>query len=116
MFHVGALTPLAVNVYRGATSVVMRAFDPVRAWELIEREKISTGLMVPAMLNFMLQVGDFNERYDYSSLRWIMTGAAPVPSASPAPGAPTIKSSIPSPLTSPAEATALPAVAPVSVP
>jgi O-succinylbenzoate-CoA ligase len=81
MFHVGALTPLAVNVYRGATSVVMRAFDPVRAWELIEREKISTGLMVPAMLNFMLQVGDFNERYDYSSLRWIMTGAAPVPVA-----------------------------------
>jgi len=80
MFHVGALTPLAVNVYRGATSVVMRSFDPVRAWELIEGEKINIGLMVPAMLNFMLQVGDF-ERYDYSSLRWIMTGAAPVPVA-----------------------------------
>ena len=56
MFHVGALTPLAVNVYRGATSVVMRSFDPVLAWQLIEREKITTGLMVPAMLNFMLQV------------------------------------------------------------
>jgi acyl-CoA synthetase (AMP-forming)/AMP-acid ligase II len=81
MFHVGALTPLAVNVYRGATSVVMRTFDPVRAWELIEREKITTGLMVPAMLNFMLQVGEFDKRYDYSSLRWIMTGAAPVPVA-----------------------------------
>jgi len=81
MFHVGALTPLAVNVYRGATSVVMRAFDPVLAWELIEREKVNTGLMVPAMLNFMLQVGDFDKRYDYSSLRWIMTGAAPVPVA-----------------------------------
>ncbi len=81
MFHVGALTPLAVNVYRGATSVVMRSFDPVLAWELIEREKINTGLMVPAMLNSMLQVGDFDERYDYSSLRWIMTGAAPVPVA-----------------------------------
>ena len=81
MFHVGALTPLAVNVYRGATSVVMRAFDPVLAWELIEREKVNTGLMVPAMLNFMLQVGEFEKRYDYSSLRWIMTGAAPVPVA-----------------------------------
>ena len=31
MFHVGALTPLAVNVYMGATSVVMRSFDPVAA-------------------------------------------------------------------------------------
>ncbi len=81
MFHVGALTPLAVNVYAGATSVVMRAFDPTLAWELIEREKITTGLAVPAMLNFMVQVGDYQSRFDFSSLRWIMTGAAPVPVA-----------------------------------
>jgi acyl-CoA synthetase (AMP-forming)/AMP-acid ligase II len=81
MFHVGALTPLAVNVYAGATSVVMRAFEPTLAWELIEREKITTGLAVPAMLNFMVQVGEFKERFDFSTLRWIMTGAAPVPVA-----------------------------------
>lgn len=81
MFHVGALTPLAVNVYCGATSVVMRAFEPTLAWELIEREKITTGLAVPAMLNFMVQVGDYQNRFDFSSLRWIMTGAAPVPVA-----------------------------------
>jgi len=80
MFHVGALTPLAVNVYKGATSVVMRAFDPTLAWQLIEREKITTGLMVPAMLNFMLQSGG-HERFDYATVRWIMTGAAPVPVA-----------------------------------
>ncbi|MEZ5557301.1 MAG: long-chain-fatty-acid--CoA ligase [Pseudomonadales bacterium] len=80
MFHVGALTPLAVNVYRGATSIVMRSFDPVLAWRLIERERITTGLAVPAMLNFMYQVPE-RERFDYSSLRWIMTGAAPVPVA-----------------------------------
>ncbi len=77
MFHVGALTPLAANVYKGTTSVVMRNFDPVRAWELIENERITTGLMVPAMLNFMLQVPN-RERFDFSSVRWIMTGAAPV--------------------------------------
>jgi acyl-CoA synthetase (AMP-forming)/AMP-acid ligase II len=81
MFHVGALTPLAVNVYRGATSVVMRSFEPTLAWQLIHDEKINSGLMVPAMLNFMLQVEGFRERYDFSSLRWIMTGAAPVPVA-----------------------------------
>lgn len=80
MFHVGALTPLAVNVYKGTTTVVMRSFDPTRAWELIEQEKITTGLFVPAMLNFMVQVPDF-ERFDASSLRWTMTGAAPVPAA-----------------------------------
>ena len=81
MFHVGALTPLAVNVYRGATSVVMRSFEPALAWQLIDDEKITTGLMVPAMLNFMLQVEGFADRYDFSNVRWIMTGAAPVPVA-----------------------------------
>ena len=77
MFHVRALTPLAVNVWRGATSIVMRVFDPNRAWQLIEEEKITTGLAVPARLNFMMQVP--YDQHDYSSLRWIMTGAAPVP-------------------------------------
>ena len=81
MFHVGALTPLAVNVYRGATSVVMRSFEPELAWRLIEREKITTGLAVPAMLNFMLQVAGFEGRFDFSHVRWLMTGAAPVPVA-----------------------------------
>ncbi len=80
MFHVGALTPLTVNVYRGATSVVMRNFEPVLAWQLLQKENISTGIMVPAMLSFMLQVDNF-QRFDYSKLRWIMTGAAPVPAS-----------------------------------
>ena len=80
MFHVGALTPLAVAVYRGVTSVVMRSFDPVRAWELIDQEKITIGLAVPAMLNFMLQVPNL-ERFDFSRWRWCMSGAAPVPEA-----------------------------------
>jgi len=78
MFHVGALTPLTVNVYRGATSVVMRTFDPLRAWQLIEEERLTSGLAVPAMLNFMLQVPNL-ERFDCSTLRWCMSGAAPVP-------------------------------------
>ncbi|MFT7653029.1 MAG: acyl-CoA synthetase (AMP-forming)/AMP-acid ligase II [Candidatus Azotimanducaceae bacterium] len=79
MFHVGALTPLAVNVWKGVSNIVMRSFDPVRAWELIQEEKITIGLAVPAMLNFMVQVP--YEQYDFSSLRWMMTGAAPVPAA-----------------------------------
>ena len=41
LFHVGALTPVALNVYRGVTSIVMREFDPVRAWSLIEEEAVA---------------------------------------------------------------------------
>jgi O-succinylbenzoate-CoA ligase len=78
LFHVGALTPLMGNVHRGMTSILMRAFDPVRMYETIARERVSVLLAVPAMLNFMLQVPDLG-KYDCSSLRWIMSGAAPVP-------------------------------------
>lgn len=80
MFHVGALIPLTLMVYKGVTSIVMHSFDPVQAWRLIEQERATFGLMVPAMLNFMLQVGDV-QRFDYSSLRLVLTGAAPVPDA-----------------------------------
>jgi O-succinylbenzoate-CoA ligase len=81
LFHVGALTPLTGNVYRGCSTVVMRAFDPVRTWELIRDEQITTALAVPAMLNFMLQAYE-KMKGSYAippGLRWIMSGAAPVP-------------------------------------
>lgn len=78
MFHVGALTPITLNVYHGVTSVVLREFDATRAWQLIEEEKINNSLLVPAMLNFMIQVPDLS-RFDYSSIRWIQSGASPLP-------------------------------------
>jgi O-succinylbenzoate-CoA ligase len=78
LFHVGALTPATGNVHRGMTTLLMRAFDPVRMFETIAKERVTTLLAVPAMLNFMLQVPG-HERYDTSTLRWIMSGAAPVP-------------------------------------
>lgn len=78
MFHVGSLTPITLNVYCGTTSVVMREFDAVRAWELFAEEGITTALLVPAMLNFMIQA-EGREKYDHSSVRWIQSGASPLP-------------------------------------
>ena len=77
-FHVGALLPLVINVYRGITNVVLREFEPTVMWKVIETEKINATLAVPSMLNFMLLVPEFRQ-YDYSSLRWIISGATPVP-------------------------------------
>lgn len=76
-FHVGALSPAWSLVHRGGTGIIMRTFDPKLVWELVETEKVTTMLAVPAMLNFMLQVGQGG--HDISTLRWIMSGAAPVP-------------------------------------
>jgi acyl-CoA synthetase (AMP-forming)/AMP-acid ligase II len=80
MFHVGALQPVLNIVYVGGTLALMRQFEPKLMWDVIEREKINVTLAVPAMLNFMLQVPDF-DKYDYSHLRWIMSGASPVPAS-----------------------------------
>jgi O-succinylbenzoate-CoA ligase len=78
LFHVGALTPITGNVHRGITNVVVSSFDPAQTWQLIEKEKIDNMLAVPAMLNFMLQVPEKDE-VDFSTLRWCMSGASPVP-------------------------------------
>jgi O-succinylbenzoate-CoA ligase len=80
LFHVGALTPATAAVHRGASLVLMRGFDPRRVFPVIEAEAITTGLAVPAMLNFMLAAGNA-DRHDHSKLRWLMSGAAPVPPA-----------------------------------
>lgn len=78
LFHVGALTPMICSVYKGNTLVILRNFDPHKVWSLIESEQVTTTLAVPAMLSFMLQVPDF-QRFDWSSLRSITSGAAPLP-------------------------------------
>jgi len=78
LFHVGALNPVLSNAYAGGTTVLMRSFDPTESWRLISEEKINSTLMVPAMLQFM-QLTYNAEAYDLSSLRWILSGAAPVP-------------------------------------
>jgi acyl-CoA synthetase (AMP-forming)/AMP-acid ligase II len=78
MFHVGALNPMLSIVNLGGTGVIMSEFDPVKIWEVYGDEKITVTLAVPAMLNFMLLTYDA-DAHDTSSLRWVMSGAAPVP-------------------------------------
>ena len=78
LFHVGALTPAMGCVYLGITQVILKAFDPKLSWELIRDEKITSTLMVPAMLQFMLATYD-KATHDASTLRWMLSGAAPVP-------------------------------------
>jgi acyl-CoA synthetase (AMP-forming)/AMP-acid ligase II len=78
LFHVGALTPATNTLYVGGTLVNLRSFDPRLAWQLIQDEQVTVGLAVPAMLNFMLQVPDRAD-FDHGSVRWIQSGAAPVP-------------------------------------
>lgn len=77
-FHIGGFAPIITNVHNGCTSILMKDFDPLVAWGIIEKEKVTTMMSVPAMLQFMLKTLDKN-RTNYSSLRNITCGASPVP-------------------------------------
>ena len=78
MFHVGCLVPVSQLVHRGATGVIMRDIDMAVMFKAIEQEKITITMSVPALLQFML-VAPERQHHDMSSIRWIATGASPVP-------------------------------------
>lgn len=78
LFHVGALNPMVCCVYRGATVIMLRQFDAQRIWEVFRDEQVTITLAVPAMLNFMLPTYR-PELRDALALRWMMSGASPVP-------------------------------------
>jgi acyl-CoA synthetase (AMP-forming)/AMP-acid ligase II len=78
MFHVGCLVPVSQLVHRGATGVIMRDIDMGVMFKAIEQEKVSITMSVPALLQYMLMAPE-REQTDMSSIRWIATGASPVP-------------------------------------
>ena len=78
LFHVGALTPAFQSIYSAARLVITRSFDPVKSWEIIRDEKATNTLLVPAMLQAMKAVYD-PAKHDASSMRSMVSGAAPVP-------------------------------------
>jgi acyl-CoA synthetase (AMP-forming)/AMP-acid ligase II len=78
LFHLGGILPLENAMYAGATVVLMRQFDPTLIWDVIASEHIDSGLVVPSMLNVMLERFD-PLRHDCSSIKALSVAAAPVP-------------------------------------
>jgi acyl-CoA synthetase (AMP-forming)/AMP-acid ligase II len=77
-FHVGVIG-YALQVYWHAGCVVLqRAFDPAQMLKTIESERITFTFVVSAMLKALLDAPDAAES-DLSSLRNVVTAAAPVP-------------------------------------
>jgi fatty-acyl-CoA synthase len=81
MFHIGGgtLTEIGTIARRG-TYVLLPAFDPALALELLESYRGTMILAVPTMLIAMLDHPDARTR-DLSGLRTIMSGASVVPAA-----------------------------------
>lgn len=64
----------------GGTAVVMERFDPVEVLELIERHRVTHVQFVPTHLVRLLKLpASERERFDTSSLRYVIHAAAPCP-------------------------------------
>jgi len=79
LYHVGAfdLPGLAVLI-AGGMLCVLREFDPEAALETIARERLTGSWMAPVMLNRLLAHAG-RERFDLSSLRWLIGGGERTP-------------------------------------
>jgi long-chain acyl-CoA synthetase len=79
LFHAtGCHAVLVTNTAAGGKLVMMHHFDPERALELIERERITIFGGVPAMVMQVIDSPTFDKR-DTSSVRSISYGGAPCP-------------------------------------
>ncbi|HYW27829.1 MAG TPA: AMP-binding protein [Terriglobales bacterium] len=69
-----------MTILCGATVVIMPRFDAEQALALIEKHRVTTTFMAPTLLQRIIDVPeDVRARYDVSSMRSIILGAAPCP-------------------------------------
>ncbi|WDD92459.1 AMP-binding protein [Burkholderia sp. FERM BP-3421] len=80
MFHIGGLMPLTTSVQKGTMVYFLPDFDPAAIWRVIGRERITTMMLVPAMLSALLAAASQVDA-DPSSLVHIVCGASTVPRA-----------------------------------
>lgn len=79
LFHVTGLVPVMLgSLISGGKLVMTHRWDPDRALELIERERVTNFVGVPTMSWDLLEAPTFAER-DTSSLRSVGGGGAPMP-------------------------------------
>ena len=79
IFHLAAFGYCQFMFFLGGTVVLpTEVFNPEYIMKTIEKERINTILLIPAMTFFLLQLPDL-EKYDTSSLRVWATGAAILP-------------------------------------
>lgn len=78
MFHIGGLSPLITNVLKGCLTVLMADFNPVQVWQTIAKERITSLMSVPVMLQALLMATQKLD-VDTSSLVSVTCGASAVP-------------------------------------
>jgi fatty-acyl-CoA synthase len=80
IYHAAPLRFAGVVQAWGGTVVMMRSFDAEEALAAVERHRVTHSQWVPTMFVRMLKLpGEVRRKYDHSSLRVAIHGAAPCP-------------------------------------
>ena len=78
MFHLADCGAIPALTLCGTTHSFLASFDPEATLRAIEKYRITNLVLVPTMINMVVNHPDF-EKYDLSSLKRIMYGASPMP-------------------------------------
>lgn len=80
MFHIADLATVLMTFLRGGTQIVVRAFEPDAVRTTVRDQKVTDALLVPTMVQMLLDSPNFNAN-DFSSWKRMIYGASPMPSA-----------------------------------
>ncbi|MDF1856824.1 long-chain-fatty-acid--CoA ligase [Pseudooceanicola sp.] len=78
LFHLGTGSRIYTAAYYGATMIVQSRFEVIEAAALIKAHRVTSMTLVPTMLRMVLDHPDFGT-FDFSSMRLLTYGAAPMP-------------------------------------
>ncbi|MES2495705.1 MAG: AMP-binding protein [Pseudomonadota bacterium] len=77
MFHAAGTWPSLSLMGSGGTAILMPQFEPVEALQLIEKHRCTESLLVPAVIQMLIEHPDF-PKTDTSSFTTIIYGASPI--------------------------------------
>jgi long-chain acyl-CoA synthetase len=80
LYHTAVLNFVGISIQMGHTVVLMEKWDPEEMLRLIEAHRVTHSHMVPTQFHRLLALPEeVRNRYDVSSLRTMIHGAAPCP-------------------------------------
>jgi len=80
MFHLANGAAMFVQLLSGGRNVIIRSFTPEGVMDAVQAEKVNVGLIVPTMIQMLVDHPSFGSR-DMSSLKRILYGASPITEA-----------------------------------
>jgi long-chain acyl-CoA synthetase len=80
LYHMGAVFVSVTYVMLGCTQVIIPRFDPAPWLEAVQRNQVSVALLIPTMINTLINFAGLKD-YDISSLRRVFYGGGPMPPA-----------------------------------